>query len=348
MSKYSLLAYLGPRLIIQVENLASEALWYLLAEYDTANTAFISILSELGAQFEGPLSFDSQIGIPEHAIPDLVGRNDQGIALVMVEAKFGAPLTSNQPVGYLKQLPTDEQGMVVFLIPAARSRLLWGQITQRAEEAGLTSSAPIGDAQEAASVRVATSARLGYVTWEHLLSRIEERLEDRKEEQALGELWQLQGLIKRLEVDADQAIKDGMPVSAGEAHAKELRQLVDRLVNELVESGQFDTRDYRATPGPGYYRRYGTVLGQINWFIEYNENNARRFANSLLWLGCPHTAEVEKKVLPLFDDSEFTPQLDEGRILFPLSAPSEFGEIRITDPLQQIERVISLLRGDYE
>lgn len=348
MSDYSLLAYLGPRLIVQVENLASEALWYLLAVYDTANTALVSILSELGIRTEGPLTFDTQIGIPERAIPDLIGRDDQGTALILVEAKFGARLTPNQPVGYIRQLPTDKQGMVVFLIPAPRARDLWGQITQRAEEAGFPTSEPMGDAQEVASVRVTASGRLGFVTWEYLLNRIEERLVDGQEEQALGELWQLQGLVRRLEVDADQAIQDGMPVSAVESHAMKLRQFVDGLVNELVASGQFDIRGYRATPGPGYYRRYGTVQGQINWFVEYNENNARRIAGSLLWLGCPHSTDVEKRILPLFDDSEFTPQHHEGLILFPLSASSKIGELGNTDALEQIDRVIGLLRGDTE
>ena len=38
----------------------------------------------------------------------------------MVESKFWAPLTPNQPIGYLRRLPVDREGMVLFIAPEGR------------------------------------------------------------------------------------------------------------------------------------------------------------------------------------------------------------------------------------
>jgi len=336
-----MLAYLGPRLINQLENLSTEALWYLLVTYDSANGAFNNILEELGMDFPERLKFDCQIAFPDLGIPDLVGSDSHGNILALVEVKFGAPLTHNQPEGYLHQLPSDILGLVLFLFPENRSGDYWDAITTKIKKSGYTISSPRGNAHLGLSVKVGPLTRIGYLTWEHLLNKAEEMMEQNSDERGLAELWQLTGLVHRL--ISKEPADHGLPVSGIETLGDKLRQVVDELASKLIETGDFDTKGYRATPGPGFYRRYGSVAGLINWFIEYNEDRGRRFGQSLLWLGCPYSEEILGRVRPLFDEEQIKPVFDGDNILFPLTPPSSTGAPSITEPLAEIRQVIDLL-----
>jgi hypothetical protein len=57
-------------------------------------------------------------------IPDLVGATTDGTGVLLVESKFWAPLTPNQPIGYLRRLPVDREGMVLFIAPEGRYETL--------------------------------------------------------------------------------------------------------------------------------------------------------------------------------------------------------------------------------
>ena len=59
-------------------------------------------------------------------IPDLVGfdkadeEDEIGQERVPIEVKFWAPLTANQPNGYIERLPTDGPAVLMFLVVLSR------------------------------------------------------------------------------------------------------------------------------------------------------------------------------------------------------------------------------------
>ena len=61
----------------------------------------------------------------DQAIPDLVGNTQDGVQVLVVEAKFWAGLTANQPVTYLKRLPAERPGLLLFIAPEDRADNLW-------------------------------------------------------------------------------------------------------------------------------------------------------------------------------------------------------------------------------
>lgn len=83
------------RLSQEYENIATEALAFILDSSDQARTGFLKFLREIEPSLPG-LNFRTQLSEGD-ARPDLWGVED-GKPRVFVENKFWAGLTTNQPV----------------------------------------------------------------------------------------------------------------------------------------------------------------------------------------------------------------------------------------------------------
>jgi hypothetical protein len=137
LDQYSLLGHIAPVLTLQTENLATEALLYLLQRYKTAHVAFVELMSTIDYVPPSDLAFSTQMRMQQGSIPDLVGTTTDGTGVLLVESKFWAPLTPNQPTGYLRRLPTDREAMVLFVAPEGRYEELWQQLVARCHGEGL-------------------------------------------------------------------------------------------------------------------------------------------------------------------------------------------------------------------
>jgi hypothetical protein len=194
-----LLAHVAPGLTSQLENLATEALLYLLRRYGAARDAFVDFVSETGHAAAGDLAFGSQVRMSHGSIPDLVGRTAEGTGVLLVEAKFWAPLTQNQPVGYLRRLPEEVVGTVLFVAPEGRLEELWRQVTGRCRTAGLKLVEESADLPRWRAARVPGAGRLAVASWSGVLDRMEGRLKEAGNVRGAHEVWQLEGLVRRLE-----------------------------------------------------------------------------------------------------------------------------------------------------
>ena len=71
---------------------------------------------------------------------DLVGFDEHGDESALIEVKFWAGLTDNQPVTYLERLRTDDKpAVLLFVAPRARLETLWPEVLRRAEKGGIQS-----------------------------------------------------------------------------------------------------------------------------------------------------------------------------------------------------------------
>jgi hypothetical protein len=122
----SLFAHLALAFGKQPENLATEALGYILRSSSSAREAVGSFLCQLGTTIPRDLTWATQVGGDDNGRPDLVGYDDTGEQPVIVEAKFWAGLTKNQPVAYLNRLPS--AGLLVVVAPAKRLTILWNEL----------------------------------------------------------------------------------------------------------------------------------------------------------------------------------------------------------------------------
>ena len=118
----------------------------------------------------------------------LAGVDRTGLERVLIEAKFWAGLTGNQPTAYLERLPTNTPSALLFVAPAARLETLWDELCQRAGVNG-----PLAEtSEEFRSVTMAGARHLMLTSWTHLL----ERLDGAGDEHTMIAVQQLRGLTK--------------------------------------------------------------------------------------------------------------------------------------------------------
>ena len=96
----SLLGQFYTRIKGSQEDIASEGLTYSLAARQALNRV---IQTDSGLTF-GDISYSSQSIGENLERPDISGIDKDGKEVVLLEAKFWAALTNNQPVGYLNRL----------------------------------------------------------------------------------------------------------------------------------------------------------------------------------------------------------------------------------------------------
>ena len=118
------------------EDVATDALAYILDRSETARRAFNSLLQGICAGLP-ELRFRTQLA--DGAIrPDMWGENESGTR-VYIENKFWAGLTDNQPIAYLHSLARGAQPTVLLLItPKERASTLWRELSHRLQAASIS------------------------------------------------------------------------------------------------------------------------------------------------------------------------------------------------------------------
>ena len=159
---------------------------------------------------------------------------DEGNAKrALIEVKFWAGLTENQPNTYLKELlknATDKPSVLLFVAPVLRQETLWPELLRLADAGG---SSPT-DVTSAVGVRSATvndgPHSLMLTSWLHLLGKLSAATGDPEKE-----IRQLQGLC------AQQDRAAFLPLRAGEIgpgfsrRVTDLHDLYDDVIKRLRE-----------------------------------------------------------------------------------------------------------------
>ena len=129
----TLLAYIVP-LYGKTELVATEALRYILQQSEAARNALEQMLSTAGVEVGSLTRFETEVSGEEGERVDLVCYDEHGTKRVLIEAKFWAGLTDNQPNTYLASLSEDTHSALLFVAPAQRIETLWPELCRRAEE----------------------------------------------------------------------------------------------------------------------------------------------------------------------------------------------------------------------
>jgi hypothetical protein len=166
-----MLAYLAPRLTDQVENLATDALLYLFRSHAEVSNTFFNLLSDIGCELPQPLEFDTQLSLENGAIPDLQGRTEKDEIGLLVEVKFGAQFTPNQPLAYIEHIGVEEGGAVIVLAPANRYKYLWKEMDLKCREIGIEPSIYGVDPPQWATMYLEKKLILGFISWSLLFDR---------------------------------------------------------------------------------------------------------------------------------------------------------------------------------
>jgi hypothetical protein len=282
MSSQSLFAHMAMRFSAHPENLATEALHYLLGRSQVAKRALCQYLAQAGSVLPADLTFRTQVYDEDAGIPDLVALDDTGQAVLIAEAKFWAGLTEKQPVAYLQRLP-EADSLLTFIAPPMRITSLWSELKRRCASAGLRVAAERQVARDFWTAGVGGKRVLALVSWPSLLASLQRALEDEREVGSCSDLAQLQGLCARMDDDAFLPIRSEELTSGIGARVYQFYELAEAVCQASVAAGIASIEGLRFCYGLGYYGRYLKLSG-IACALHFNSWRWARLRPTPLWL----------------------------------------------------------------
>jgi len=284
MAESSLMAHLAFRFAPHPETIATEALCYILQRAPAARDALVSFCRDAGARLPVDLQFRSQAVGSDGAIPDLAGVDRDGQERLLIEAKFWAGLTDQQPVAYLHRVEA-AGGLLLVLTPSARRATLWDELRRRCETAGL----PFREVLPAHSgMRTACLqddvVRLALADWPMLLALLARTLAAAQEVQLAEDLAQLRGLCARMDSEGFLPLRGEELTTASPRRVLQLGPLVDNLVL-LAQGHGCDTHGLRPAATAGGFGRYMRLTrNDVGLYVSVDYRKWAELASTPLWL----------------------------------------------------------------
>jgi hypothetical protein len=196
-----LFGHLVGRFTVHPENIATEALVYVARSSPSVRSALAAFVQRV-APVPSELTFRSQASGGDGSIPDIVGDDRDGRSPVIIEAKFWAGFTPNQPGGYLNRLVEEPVGVVLFVVPGKRLATVQQHVV------GATSDRTLGWPHETVTSaglwyrRVGANQWVAVTSWDHLLSALIDAAERAADAGATSDLRQLKGLCNSMDTSA--------------------------------------------------------------------------------------------------------------------------------------------------
>ena len=280
----TLLAYLVSSFPGNTEDIATEALRHIFDHSDACGVALNDVIRSGVREVPPITAVNSQVQHEDGTRPDLVGFDETGAERVLIEVKFWAELTPNQPNGYINRLPDDGPALVMFLAPEDRVQSLWPQLQGRTSR----QFGPLVETEsERRCVRLGdTQKHLMIVSWEGLLDSMAARTRDYAEAGAETEIRQLRSLAKHADAGVVRPIPQGSDFDSGsEMRQRQYKRLIDAATERGIEQEWASRKGLRATPRSYGYGRYVRLRGTIVWF-GINVERFERTGETPLWVDC--------------------------------------------------------------
>ena len=283
MPQNSLFGEIAIRLSTHPENIATESLRYIFEQHSTAWPSVRRFLERGNISLPESLVFRTQSSGEDSAIPDLVGIDSDGVEIFLLEAKFWAGLTSNQPVTYMRRIRQHRQGVLCFVAPDLRLETLWPKLLKACEMANI----PVGEQNQiSAGFRVAQipdHGQLALLTWRSLLSAIEHEASTRPDYGLKADVDQLAGLCNRMDGEAFLPLQSNDLSPEIGRRVQQYAELVDSIVSELAAKHKADTKGLSTGGSKADYGRY-FLLNGLGCFLGYRPSLWGKYWETPIWL----------------------------------------------------------------
>ena len=316
MSDDTLLAYLVSSFPGKTEDIATEALRHLFHHSDACVDALDSVVKSGVRGIDSIDTVKTQVIGRDGTRPDLVCFNEEGQERVLIEVKFWAGLTANQPNGYINRLPLDGPTVLMFLVPDDRVRSLWPQLRKRLD--GEFTAVEDLDAERRCVSISGSQRHLMVVSWGSLLDTMAARSSDSGESGAATEIRQLRSLARYADEGAFKPIPRGDEPGDSEIRLRQYRRLVDAATAEGINQEWADRKGLRATPKPYGYGRYIRLHGAVVWF-GINLELFERTGKTPLWVSRHHSYPDEPDVSRRLGAEDQAWYRRHGRHWFPIN-----------------------------
>jgi hypothetical protein len=272
-----LFGHLASRFSTSPENLATEALAFIVNSTEAMREALRRLVGRTGIEVPPLARFRSQAGDEQAGIPDLIGLDAVGAERLLVENKFWAGLTENQPAGYLNRLPSEGGAVLVFVVPNGRLAIMWTELVSSAisREKRLPDH-PEQIADDLLFARLSPSTALAVTTWTAVLDSLEAAARASGDTSCAADITQLRSLCDAMDYEAF------LPVRREELTNLEiprrligLADLIPELTRRAVAEGIASSTRLNPTHGwysTGRYLRIGPAGARLgihhkNWSL---------------------------------------------------------------------------------
>jgi hypothetical protein len=312
MTDERILGHLAQRFAVSEENLATEALTWLLRRSAAARAALAGLARTIGADVPDELTFIGQVGNLDTGRPDVVGLDASGRERLLIEAKFAAVLTDQQPGGYLTRLPADVDGMLLVVAPTVRLATLWVELLRAVPE--LASAAPSPSAVSTVgvlSVKAAAHTTLALVSWRSLVSRVLDALRTADEALLARDAEQLLALTETMDSAAFAPLRPGDLATRTARQIVQLHLIIDAARRRIAtDSPVAEPYGSRASHGRIFY----------GWYIR------SRTTKKAIWYGFLPRAWARHGLSPLWAQVRVSASWSRQRLLQALSGLHEMGQ----------------------
>jgi hypothetical protein len=248
MESDHLLGFLAQRFSISEENVASESLTWILRRSEAARIAMTSLVNQTGIDVPAGLTFVGQVGNPETGRPDVVGIDEEQRERLLIEVKFAAQLTENQPRGYLKRFDLGSPGVLLVVAPTVRLSSLWAELLRAMPETAERAPSPSMAAPDGLQFEQVGRNALALVSWRSLVTAIRDALVGGGESALDRDAEQLLALTEVMDSNAY------LPLQPGDLSQRVGRQVdqLGTLIDEVRQAAR--GRAVLSTAGTGFSR----------------------------------------------------------------------------------------------
>ena len=253
----SLLSHIASNFITQYENVANSGVSYLLNKYPSAR----KVLQNIFELDRVPKNYITELSTDSNGRPDITGIDEDGNKIVIIEGKFWANLTDNQPENYLKELSSE--GKLLFLVPDKRLSSISSEIEKK-----------IGS----------VDPRIEIYSWTSFLYLIEMENNKDHDQQLASDLMQLKELCMKMD-------EEGMPpLSASDLNPMNARlpyQFADIIDECNARLRSWDESEFAGYKSVGYKYGYGFYFKayEFGCYLHYSSKAwFTKDAHTPIWL----------------------------------------------------------------
>ena len=260
-NKTSLLAHLAYKFGGQTETTATEALGYILRS-ESARNALRDTIGIGGVDVGRIARVATEVVGDKMERIDLSAYNDAGEERVLIEVKFWAGLTDNQPNTYLKRLLQNaDPSALLFVAPVSRQETLWPELLRLAGAGGFSLTDVLSvDGLMSAAINDGPHRlphRLMLTNWRRMLDEMSRKAGDPTVEK---DIQQLQALCDQQDRAAFLPLRAGEMGPAFSKRSINLYNLYDNVITRLQEQkiADFEGLGYaKLGVNPGHYAKLG-------------------------------------------------------------------------------------------
>lgn len=265
----------------QAENIATESLRFILSNQN-AQIAFQRFVRHFENRIGNISSIQTQDNYTDKGIPDLVCYDDKRKPIVIVESKFWAALTENQPLSYLKLLKDDVPSILLFLAPSKRVLLLWNELATICKNNKIIL---VGNhIKDASCSKINSNHSLVVSSWSSLLGVLQTEIDLVGDLTSKADLIELSGLCSRMDSEAFLPLDFAELSPAIASRNIQFADLVEKVVDKGRANGfSSESGKLRTTKTPYIYGRY-FKLGDSLYTVAFDSRRWRQFHNTPLWL----------------------------------------------------------------